>query len=341
MIKVFAFLMTFGLSISSIAAEVKVNGAGATFPYPLYSKWFSEFTKLKSGSQINYNSIGSGGGIRQLMDNTIDFGASDAFMTEEQMKKAKEKSGAQILHIPTVLGSVVVTYNLPELTQNLKLDAQVISGMFSGKIQKWNDKQIQTLNPGVSLPDLHVTPIYRSDGSGTTAIFTDYLSKASSDWKASTGQGTSVRWKTGLGGKGNEGVTGLVKQTKGAVGYVEYLYADLNSLPMASVKNKSGNFVAPSVKTTTAAAEGLLKSIPSDYRASITNAGGKSSYPISGFTYILIYQSMPKEKGQVIVDFLNWALSDGQKIAQDLKYAPLPGTLAARVKKTIKSVKLQ
>jgi phosphate transport system substrate-binding protein len=318
------------------ADPVTINGAGATFPYPLYSKWFSEFHQRDAGVEINYQSIGSGGGIRQLLDRTIDFGGSDAPMTDEQLAK----SSVPILHIPTAMGAVTLTYNLPGFTGTLRLSGPVIADMYLGKITKWDDPAIVALNPGAALPkDLSILVGYRSDGSGTTAVFSDYLSKVSGEWKQKVGQGTSLQWPTGLGGKGNEGVTGLIKQTPGALGYVELAYASSNGLPFAQLKNKAGSYVTPSPKTVTAAAEAASRSMPKDFRTSITDSDGKESYPISSFTYLLVYQSMPGAKGVEFVKFLNWAMVEGQKMAEPLTYAPLPQALTALVKAKIKEIK--
>lgn len=318
-----------------VLAGTQINGAGATFPFPLYSKWFSEFHNLDPSVEINYQSIGSGGGIRQLLDKTVDFGASDAPMTDEQLAK----SGMPILHIPTVLGAVVVTYNLPSINQPLRLSGDVIAEIYLGKIVNWDDPAIAKLNPGVNIPkNTPILAAYRSDGSGTTSVFTDYLSKVSPEWKQKAGQGTSIQWPTGIGGKGNEGVTGLVKQTPGALGYVELAYAATNQLPYAHVRNKRGIFVAPNTTSVTAAATGALKEMPKDFRISITDAAGKDAYPISSFTYILVYQTMPGAKGQEFSKFLNWAMDSGQKMAEPLTYAPLPKTMIVQVKARIKEI---
>jgi len=318
-------------------AGVQLQGAGATFPYPLYSKWFSEFQKSHAGVEINYQSIGSGGGINQLLKGTVDFGASDAPMTDQELAK----SSAPIVHIPTVLGAVVLSYNLPGWKGALKLSPEVLSDIFLGKIQKWNDARIAALNAGAALPATAILPVYRADGSGTTAIFTDYLAKVSPEFKSAVGAGKSVKWPAGLGGKGNEGVTGVVKQTPGAIGYVELVYAETNQLAVAQLKNASGIFVAPSLEGVTAAAQGVLKTMPADYRVSITNAAGKKSYPISGFTYLLVPQSGKAPKQKVIQDLLAWAVTDGQKLAPALSYAPLPKELAAKVQATIRGMKVE
>lgn len=311
-----------------------LNGAGATFPYPMYSKWFSEYNKLHSDVQINYQSIGSGGGIRQVLNGTVDFGASDGPMTDEQLKQSKTK----ILHIPTVMGAVVPAYNVPGVTGELKFTPEALAGIFLGKIQKWNDAAIASANPEVKLPDQPIIVIYRSDGSGTTFIFTDYLSKISKDWAGSVGKGTSVKWQIGMGGKGNEGVAGQVRQLQGSIGYVELIYAVENKITYGSVKNAAGNFVKASLDGVTEAAASA-PAMPADFRVSITNAPGKTAYPISSFTWLLIpEQSKDANKGKILSDFLNWMVTDGQKMTSQLSYAPLPASVAEKVKATIKQV---
>jgi phosphate transport system substrate-binding protein len=331
------FLSTF-LGSVAFADQVLINGAGATFPYPIYSKWFAEFHNVDPSVDINYQSIGSGGGIRQLLDKTIDFGASDAPMTDEQLAKANPP----ILHIPTVMGAVVITYNLPAVKQPLKLTGELIADLFMGKIENWNDPALVKLNPELAeVKDTPVIVTHRSDGSGTTMVFSDYLSKVSPEWKLKVGAGNALKWPVGLGGKGNEGVTGLVKQAPGSIGYTELSYSSNNRLPVAQVKNKDGNFVMPSAKAVTAAANSFIKNMPKDFRISITDASGKDSYPLSSFTYILVYQTMDAKKGQKFISFLNWALGDGQKLAEPLTYAPLPKALVGQVKQKIKEVKTQ
>lgn len=323
--------------ISTLAAGATlINGAGATFPYPLYSKWFSEYQKQDPDTQINYQSIGSGGGIRQFTEKTIDFGASDAPMTDEQMAKA----GNSVLHIPTCMGAVVLTYNLPEIGSGMKLSAEIVADIFLGKIKHWNDEQITKLNPGMKLNG-DILVAHRSDGSGTSAVFTDYLSKVSSEWKSKVGQGTSVNWPTGLGGKGNEGVAGLVKQTPGAVGYVEFIYAVQNDLKYAHLKNRAGQFVEPSTKSVTAAADASLKDMPKDFRLSITDAEGKAAYPISAFTYLLVPKTIASDKGTKIVKFLKWAMKEGQKYNEELHYAMLPKSLLKKVEATIETIEVK
>jgi len=324
-------------SASALAAPLSINGAGATFPYPLYTKWFSEFQKVDADAQINYQSLGSGAGIRQLQEKTIDFGATDSPMSDEQLAK----SGSPVVHIPTVLGAVVVTYHLPGIEKGMHLSGPVIAELFLGTISKWNDPKIAALNPGMKLPDIAVLSVHRSDGSGTTGIFTDYLSKVSPEWKSSIGQGTAVSWKGGLGGKGNEGVTGVIKQSPGSIGYVELIYAENNHLPYASVENAAKKFVAPEIKSVSAAAAGALKTMPADFRISVTNAEGKDAYPISGFTYLLVYSTLPKGKGEKIVHFLKWAVTEGQKFAAPLYYAPLPKELVKKVEAKIATLEVK
>lgn len=329
-------LLLTALAGSAMAAEsVMITGAGATFPYPLYSKWFSEYRKVDPSVEINYQSIGSGGGIRQLLDKTVDFGASDAPMKDEQLAK----SATPILHIPTVLGAVVITYNLPGVQKPVRLTSDVVADIFFGKITKWNDERIQKLNPDIKLPETPMMVVYRSDGSGTTAVFTDYLSKVSPEWQKRVGSNTSVKFPAGLGGKGNEGVTGQIKQTPGTIGYVELTYAQSNKLPVALIQNKAGTFVAASPKSVTDAAAGAIKSVPADFRVSITNGEGKNAYPIASFTYLLVYQQMKGAKGAKMKQFLNWAMGSGQKMAEPLAYAPLPAQLIAKVKSKINEVK--
>jgi phosphate transport system substrate-binding protein len=314
--------------------QTTLNGAGATFPYPMYSKWFSEYHKAHPEIQINYQSIGSGGGIRQVIAGTVDFGASDGPMTDEQLSQAKTK----ILHIPTVMGAVVPAYNIPGVSGEVKITSQALAGIFLGKITTWNDPAIAKENPGVNFPNQPIIVIHRSDGSGTTYIFTDYLSKVSSEWQNGPGKGTSVKWPVGLGGKGNEGVAGMVRQMQGAIGYVELIYAVQNSIPYGSVKNASGNFVKASLDSVTAAAASA-KNMPSDFRVSITNAPGKDAYPMSSFTWLLIPAQSKDAKGKILADFLTWMVDDGQKLTASLTYAPLPPSVAEKVKSAIKQVR--
>jgi phosphate transport system substrate-binding protein len=322
----------------SSPAQLKLNGAGATFPYVIYSKWFDVYHQ-KTGIEFNYQSIGSGGGIKQVTEGTVDFGASDAAMTDQQLKDVKDKQGSEILHIPTVMGAVVVTYNIPGVNKNLKLTPEVLAGIYLGEITMWNDAKITAINSGLSLPEKAIIVAHRSDGSGTTNIFTDYLTKVSKDWETKVGKGTSVNWPVGLGGKGNEGVAGIVKQSEGAIGYVELAYAVKNNLPYAALKNKSSVFAEANFKNVSAAASGAAKNMPADLRVSITNADGKDSYPISGFTWLLIYKDMKdKEKAGAIVKFLKWAMKDGQSYATDLYYAPLPKEVIKMCEKKIDAI---
>jgi phosphate transport system substrate-binding protein len=331
--KILAILAALAAVPALAQSPVLVNGAGATFPYPLYSKWFSEYNKLHPDIRFNYQSIGSGGGIQQVTNKTVDFGASDAPMKEEQLAAAPGT-----VHIPTVLGAVVVTYNAP--VQELKLTPEVLSAIFLGKITKWNDPALAAANPGVKLPDQEIVSVHRSDGSGTSAIFTNYLAKVSPEFEKTVGSGTSVKWPGGLGGKGNEGVTGLVKQTPGAIGYVELAYANQNKLPVALLKNREGHFVKPTTETTSNAAAGVQ--MPEDFRVSITNAAGKDSYPIAGFTYLLVPSDIQDPvKGKALVEFLRWAVHDGQAFAAPLDYAPLPKSVVEKVSARINALKVQ
>jgi phosphate transport system substrate-binding protein len=317
------------------AAQTTINGAGATFPYPMYSKWFSDYHNAHSDVQFNYQSIGSGGGIRQVIAGTVDFGASDGPMTDEQLSQFKS---GKLLHIPTVLGAVVPAYNIPGVTAELKFAPDVLADIFLGKITTWNDPRIAKLNPGVNLPGKEIIVVHRSDGSGTTYIFTDYLSKVSSDWKNSVGKGTSVNWKVGMGGKGNEGVAGYIRNIQGSIGYIELIYALQNKINYGSVKNASGNFVKASLESTTAAAAGAQ--MPADYRVSITNAPGKDAYPIASFTWLLIpQQSKDQNKGRILREFVEWMATGGQKMTNQLSYAPLPENVAQKILATAKTIK--
>ncbi|TWJ18266.1 phosphate ABC transporter substrate-binding protein PstS [Geobacter argillaceus] len=335
--KITAFMAAGLLAISSLAsAESLINGAGATFPYPLYSKWFSEYAKIDPSVKFNYQSIGSGGGIKQITAQTVDFGASDKPLSDEELKAAPGK----LIHIPTVMGAVVVTYNLDGVSKPLNLTSDLITDIYFGKITKWNDPRLVALNKGVNLPSQPIVVVHRSDGSGTTSIFTDYLSNVSSEWSQKVGKGTSVKWPIGLGGKGNEGVAGQIKTTKNSIGYVELAYAIENKLPFAALKNKDGHFVLPSIKSTSAAAAGAAKHMPADYRISLVNQPGKETYPIAGFTWLLVYeQQKDKVKGKKLVEFLNWSLHNGQKMATPLLYAPLPANVVKMVETTIKGIK--
>jgi len=331
-----AGLVAFCAMAGAANAGTLINGAGATFPYPIYSKWFSEYAKIDTSVKFNYQSIGSGGGIKQITEQTVDFGASDKFLTDAELKAAPGK----LIHIPTVMGAVVVTYNVPGVKSGLKLTADDVSGIYLGKITRWNDPKIAANNPGVRLPAKQIIVVHRSDGSGTTAIFTDYLSNVSPEWKSKVGMGTSVKWPAGLGGKGNEGVAGQVKNTENSVGYVELAYAFENKLPFATLKNRDGHYIVPSIESTTAAAAGAAKHMPSDYRISLVNQPGKSAYPIAGFTWLLVYEHQKDAvKGKKLVEFLKWELKKGQKLAAPLRYAPLPASVAKMVEKTINSIK--
>jgi phosphate transport system substrate-binding protein len=320
-------------------AQTTLNGAGATFPNPIYSKWFSEYAKSHSGVQVNYQSIGSGGGIRQVTEGTVDFGASDMPMTDAQLNEAQGKLKTKILNLPTVLGAVVPAYNIPGVSGEVKFTPDALAGIFLGKITKWNDKAITSANSGMNFPDKDIIVVHRSDGSGTTFIWTDYLSKVSADWKNEVGSNTSVKWPIGLGGKGNEGVAGLIRQMQGAIGYVELIYAVQNNIAYGSVRNSSGAFLKASLEGVTAAAASAPK-MPVDFRVSITNAPGKDAYPISSFTWLLIPQlSKDPAKGKIIADFLNWMVTDGQKMTNALSYASLPENVVQKEKEVIKTVK--
>ncbi len=310
------------LGLSSVAAIAQnINGAGATFPYPIYSKWFSEYSKVDPNVHINYQSIGSGGGIRQVTEGTVDFGASDGPMTDEQISSAKVK----VMHIPTVLGAVVPVYNIPGINKDLNFSGDVIADIYLGKITKWNDGRIAKDNPGANLPDKAILPVYRSEGSGTTYIFTDFLSKVNPEFQSKIGKSTSVKWPTGIGQKGNEGVAGMVRQSPYSFGYVELIYALQNKMPFGSVKNSSGKFLKASTQGVTDAAAAAAKTMPADFRVSITNAPGATSYPISSFTWLLIpVHAADPAKGKAILGFLNWMLAHGEGEASELSYAPLP-----------------
>ena len=315
-------------------AQMLMNGAGATFPYPIYSKWFEEYTKVDAGVRFNYQSIGSGGGIRQITERTVDFGASDGPMTDDQLKKAP----GELFHIPTVLGSVVATYNLPG-NPRLHFTGDVLADIFLGNITTWSDDRIKALNPAVSLPKQPIVVVHRSDGSGTTYIWVDYLSKVSTAWEKKVGRGTSVNWPVGLGGKGNEGVAGQVKNAPGALGYVELAYAITNKLPAAAVKNQAGKFVDATIESTTAAAAGAAKNMPADFRVSLTNAPGDDAYPIASFTWLLVYREQrDPAKGKALVRFLWWAIHDGQKYPAALLYAPLPAPVVTQIEAKVKQI---
>jgi phosphate transport system substrate-binding protein len=314
-----ATLLVLGATMA--AQNVQINGAGATFPAPIYSKWFDEYNKLHSNVRINYQPIGSGGGIQQLTSGTVFFGASDGPMNDQQLKAAPDS----VLHFPTVLGAVVPVYNIPGVSGELKFTGALLADIYLGKVTKWNDATVAKLNPGVKLPASDITVVHRSDSSGTTYIWVDYLSKVSMEFKSKVGVNTAVNWPVGLGGKGSDGVTGLVQQTPGTIGYVELIYALQNKIGYGSVQNAAGEFVKASVQAVTTAASGAAANMPADFRVSITNAAGKGAYPISSFTWLLFFQN-PKDKtqGKMMVDFVKWALADGQKYCADLGYAPLP-----------------
>jgi len=328
-----AFLVLMcALSIAA-SAQTKLNGAGATFPYPIYSKWFAEYNKQHPEVEINYQSIGSGGGIRQVSDGTVDFGASDGPMSDEQLKASKSK----LTHIPTVLGAVVPAYNIPGFSGTLNFSGDTLANIFIGKITSWNDASIAKDNPGVKLPNVPIIVVHRSDGSGTTYVWTDYLTKVSGDWSGSVGKGSSVKWPAGLGAKGNEGVAGMIRQMDGALGYIELIYAEQNKIPYGNVKNAAGEYVKASLSSVTAAA--ATAKIPNDYRVSITNAPGKGVYPISSFTWLLIpAKNADAAKQKALIDFLNWMVEKGQSMTEALSYAPLPKEVATRVLATIKQI---
>lgn len=338
--KLFRSLVLLALALgwtgsAEVRADTLINGAGATFPYPIYSKWFDEYHKIRPEYKFNYQSIGSGGGIRQISARTVDFGATDGPMTDAQLEAAP----GVIYHIPTVLGAVVVTYQVDGVSQPLKFPQKVLADIFLGKIKTWDDPAIKGTNPGIELPSKPIVVVHRSDGSGTTYIFVDFLSKVSSAWAAKVGRGTSVAWPVGLGGKGNEGVAGLVKQTPNSIGYVELIYAKQTGLPVGLVENKAGKYVDASLESVSSAAKTKM---PSDFRISITNSLNPDSYPISGFTWLLVYQKQSDPvKGQAIVDFLNWMLKDGQKYAPDLGYAPLPQEVNQMVQGTVAKIKVK
>jgi phosphate transport system substrate-binding protein len=318
---------------------LSINGAGATFPYPMYSKWFDEYHKKNPSLQINYQSIGSGGGIKQVTEGTVDFGASDGPMNDEQLKAYQEKHGSAILHFPTVLGAVVPTYNIPGVDATLDFTPEALAAIFLGKVTKWNDPLIAGPNRGVNLPANDIVVVHRADGSGTTYCWTDYLSKVSEEWKTKVGKGTSVNWPVGLGGKGNEGVTGTVKNTPNSIGYVELIYAEANKIPYGNVKNSAGVFVKASLAGVTAAAAGAAKDMPDDFRVSITDAPGKAAYPISTFTWLLIPAKFSDNaKRDALKGFVSWMLGDGQNFAEPLSYARLPKEVVAKEKKALASI---
>ena len=321
-----------------VVAQTKLNAAGATFPYPIYSKWFNEYHQQHPDIEINYQSIGSGGGIAQVTAGTVDFGASDGPMKDEQIAAFKQQRGTSVLHFPTVLGAVVPAYNIPGFKGELKFTPEVLTGIYLGKITSWNDPAIAKANPGTSLPNASIVVVHRSDGSGTTYIWTDYLSKVSPDWNSQVGKGTSVKWPVGMGAKGNEGVAGMIRQMDGAFGYVELIYALQNKITFGSVKNAAGNFVKASLDSTTAAASSV-KAMPADFRVSITNAPGKDAYPIASFTWLLVPADWKdKSKQKIVVDFLTWMLDQGQTMSAQLDYAPLPDSVKEKERAALKAI---
>jgi phosphate transport system substrate-binding protein len=331
------FLLLAAFSASAFAQQVTLTGAGSTFAYPLYSKWASEFHQTHPNVQINYQSIGSGGGIRQISTGTVDFGGTDGPMTDTQLADARNHLGTDIVHFPTALGADVPTYNIPGVSGELNFTPDALAGIFLGKITRWNDPEIQKANPSVKLPGNDIVVVHRSDGSGTTYVWVDYLAKISPDWKSKVGVGTSVSWPVGLGGKGNEGVSGLVKQTANSIGYVELVYAIQNHLPYGKVKNSSGTFIKADLAGVTAAAAGAAKNMPDDFRVSITNAPGKTAYPISSFTWMLIPKAInDKAKGAVLKQFLEWSLTEGQNSCESLTYAKLPKEVVMKEQAAIK-----
>jgi phosphate transport system substrate-binding protein len=342
MLKKIAGLALAALTLTTMVwaqGALLINGAGATFPYPIYSKWFDEYHKSHATAQINYQSVGSGAGIKQVTDGTVDFGASDGPMNDDQLKAYQDKHGSAILHFPTVLGAAVPTYNIPGVNSALNFTPDALAGIFLGRVTRWNDPLIASSNKGVNLPANDIVVVHRSDGSGTTYIWTDYLSKVSDDWKNKVGKGTSVNWPAGLGGKGNEGVTGLVKQTPNSIGYVELIYAAQNKIEYGTVKNFSGDFIKADLAGVSAAAAAASKTMPDDFRVSITNAPGKGAYPISSFTWLLIPAKFSDAgKRDAMKDFLKWAITDGQSYAENLSYAKLPKEVVAKELKVIGTI---
>ena len=330
-------VLALAAALPAAAQDLQIDGAGATFPNPIYSKWFSEYNKLHPNVKINYQSIGSGGGIRQLTNQTVFFGATDGPMTNEQIQAA----GARILHLPTVMGGVVPVYNVPGVSGELRFSGPLLADIFLGKVTKWNDAAIDKENPGAGLPATDITVVHRADGSGTSYIFCDFLAKTSPDWKQKVGVATSVNWPAGVGGKGNEGVAGLVKQTPGSIGYVQLIYALQNKIPFGAVKNSAGEYVKASLESVTAAAAATEGKMPADFRVSIANAPGKNAYPIASFTWLLFYESpKDKAKAKAMVEFMRWALADGQKYAPELGYAPLPASVVTLETEALKRIKI-
>ncbi|MGI8990129.1 MAG: phosphate ABC transporter substrate-binding protein PstS [Bryobacteraceae bacterium] len=326
-----ASLLLAGMSLTTASAEVLINAAGATFPYPMYSKWFDQYHKMHPEIQINYQSIGSGGGIKSVTEGTVDFGASDGPMTDEQMKQFTERRKTAILHFPTVLGAAVASYNVPGVSAELNFTPEALAGIFLGKITKWNDPEIEKANPKVKLPANDIVVVHRSDGSGTTYVWSDYLSKVSGEWKSKVGRNTSLNWPVGLGGKGNEGVTGQIQQTPNSIGYVELIYAIQNKLAYGRIRNSSGGFVKADLASVNAAAASVASQMPDDFRVSITDSAGKTAYPIATFTWLLIPEKISDPaKKKAIVEFLHWMLSDGQNMVEALDYARLPKPVIAK-----------
>jgi phosphate transport system substrate-binding protein len=338
--KIACLLFSTALLSGLVSAQVLINGAGATFPYPVYSKWFNQYHQKFGNIQINYQSQGSGAGIRQVTEGTVDFGASDGPMNEDQLKQFQAKRGSQILHFPTVMGADVIAYNVAGVSKELNFTPEAIAGIFLGRIRKWNDPELTKANPGVNLPGSDIVVVHRSDGSGTTYVFVDYLSKVSKEWETKVGRGTSVNWPVGLGGKGNEGVAGQIKQTPNSIGYIELIYAIQNKMAYGNVRNAAGKFVKPSTASVSAAATGSLKEMPEDFRVSITNAAGKDSYSISSFTWLLIPARIQDQaKKKALVDFLRWMLdNDAQATAEALDYARLPKAVVAKEIKAISKI---
>jgi phosphate transport system substrate-binding protein len=338
MLSVLAILVVIGTVAATAAGQVLLNAAGATFPYPIYSKWFDQYHQSHGNVQINYQSIGSGGGIRQLLDKTVDFGASDGPMSDEQLKTAS----VPILHFPTVLGAAIPSYNVPGVQTDLNFTPEALSGIFLGKVAKWNDPAIASANPGVKLPGDDIVVVHRSDGSGTTYIWTDYLSKVSPEWQSKVGKATSVNWPVGLGGKGNEGVSSLIQQTPGAIGYIELIFAIQNKLPYGKVKNSAGVFIKADLASVSAAAAATSKMMPDDFRVSITNppaANAKTAYPISSFTWLLVPSKFTDAaKRDVVKDFLKWMMTDGQNSVEALSYAKLPKDVVVKEMKAIAQI---
>lgn len=331
--------LAFAVAASLLGAQTSLTGAGATFPYPMYSKWFNEYHKLHPDLEINYQSIGSGGGIKQVTEGTVDFGASDGPMNDKQIAEFKQKRGCEILHFPTVLGADVPTYNIPGVTAELNFTPDALAGIFLGKITKWNDPEIQKANPSVKLPGNDLVVVHRSDGSGTTYVWVDYLSKISPEWKQKVGVGTSVNWPVGLGGKGNEGVSGQIEQTQYSIGYVELIYAIQNHLPYGQVRNQSGKFVKADLASVTAAAAGAATNMPDDFRVSITNPASSNAYPISSFTWLLIPGKIQDAtKAKAIKEFLRWMLGPGQNLTGALAYAQLPKQVIAKEQTAISKI---